>query len=82
MPSGCPDSIRVISGSGPFSPIFQGVWQSLQPEVVTRYLPRASLSAVGSFVPWARAGNAMATVAAIATASTAYSNGMRFIEVS
>ena len=39
--SGCPDSIRVMSGSGPFGPIFSGVWQSLQPPMVTRYWPRA-----------------------------------------
>src|SRR5687767_14553486 len=33
-----------MSGSGPFGPITQGVWQSLQPEVVTRYFPRTALS--------------------------------------
>ena len=40
--SGCPDSIRAMSGSGPFGPIFSGVWQSLQPPMVTRYLPRST----------------------------------------
>src|SRR4030095_122233 len=44
--SGCPDSIRAMSGSGPFGPILSGVWQSLQPPIVTRYLPRST---------WARA---------------------------
>src|SRR5262245_65936086 len=44
--SGWPDSMRLKSGSGPFSPIFSGVWQSLQPAIVTRYLPRATLSDV------------------------------------
>ena len=34
-----------MSGSGPAAPIFHGVWQSLQPATVTRYLPRAALSA-------------------------------------
>ena len=34
--AGCPVSARVMSGSGPFGPIFSGVWQSLQPIVVTR----------------------------------------------
>jgi hypothetical protein len=29
MPAGWPDNIRVMSGSGPFAPIFNGVWQSL-----------------------------------------------------
>src|SRR4030095_15798869 len=43
---GCPDSMRVISGSGPFGPPLKGVWQSLQPPIVTRYLPRSALSAV------------------------------------
>ena len=36
IPSGWPDSIRVISGSGPVLPIFIGVWQSLHPTTVTR----------------------------------------------
>src|SRR5690242_13090920 len=40
--SGWPDSIRVMSFSGPFGPIFHGVWQSLQPRMVTRYLPRST----------------------------------------
>src|SRR5512134_2937429 len=44
MPAGWPESMRVMSGSGPFGPITHGVWQSLHPEVVTRYLPRATLS--------------------------------------
>ena len=34
--SGCPDSMRDMSGSGPCSPILNGVWQSLQPAVETR----------------------------------------------
>src|SRR3954469_13221536 len=40
--SGCPDSIRDMSGSGPLGPILSGVWQSLQPPTVTRYLPRST----------------------------------------
>src|SRR5581483_12165454 len=32
----------VVSGSGPFGPIFFVVWQSLQPPIVTRYLPRST----------------------------------------
>src|SRR5688572_7979056 len=43
--SGWPESMRLMSGSGPLGPTFHGVWQSLHPEVVTRYLPRAALSA-------------------------------------
>ena len=31
-----------MSGPGPFGPIFSGVWQSLQPPMVTRYFPRAT----------------------------------------
>lgn len=31
-----------MSGSGPASLLIQGVWQSLQPATVTRYLPRAT----------------------------------------
>src|ERR687898_861916 len=36
-----------MSGSGPAGPILKGVWQSLQPEVATRYLPRFTFSAFG-----------------------------------
>jgi hypothetical protein len=46
--SGCPDSMRLMSGSGPFGPILNGVWQSWQPEVFTRYLPRAARSGVAA----------------------------------
>jgi hypothetical protein len=35
-----------MSGSGPFGPILNGVWQSMQAEVATRYLPRAAFSTV------------------------------------
>src|SRR5687768_15545814 len=42
--SGWPDSMRVMSGAGPLGPGFHGVWQSLHPAIVTRYLPRATLS--------------------------------------
>src|SRR5688500_14211549 len=38
--AGWPVSMRDMSGSGPFGPIFHGVWQSLQPMVLTRYSPR------------------------------------------
>jgi hypothetical protein len=31
-----------MSGSGPFGPSFHGVWQSLHPMIVTRYLPRST----------------------------------------
>src|SRR5688572_10865136 len=34
-----------MSGSGPFGPIVNGVWQSLHPMTVTRYLPRATEAA-------------------------------------
>src|SRR6185503_20656366 len=37
---GWPERERLMSGSGPFGPIIQGVWQSLQPPIVTRYSPR------------------------------------------
>src|SRR5687768_4691147 len=42
--SGCPESMRVMSGAGPDGPTFHGVWQSLHPAIVTRYLPRETLS--------------------------------------
>src|SRR5262245_46785690 len=39
-----------MSGTGPLSVIFSGVWQSLQPPKFTRYFPRATRSAsVGDF---------------------------------
>ncbi len=40
--AGWPESMSDISGSGPCGPIFHGVWQSLQPMAVTRYLPCAT----------------------------------------
>ena len=36
-----------MSGSGPFGPIFHGVWQSLQPPNETRYSPRTTRAAPG-----------------------------------
>src|SRR5215470_14886157 len=51
--SGWPDRKRDMSGSGPLGPILSGVWQSLQPTALTRYLPRAALPAalVAAMVP-------------------------------
>src|SRR5689334_4025356 len=58
-----------MSGSGPFSPIFQGVWQSLHPAVLTMYLPRATRSAVvgalGVVVASARSHPAVAASAIV-----------------
>jgi hypothetical protein len=42
MPEGWPEKSRATSGSGPFAPIFIGVWQSLHDMIATRYLPRAA----------------------------------------
>src|SRR5438094_10444804 len=59
MFSGCPDSIRVMSGSGPFFPILKGVWQSLQAMTVTRYRPpptRSAEAAAGAAPAGAPAG--------------------------
>src|SRR3982751_5146546 len=39
---GCPESMRDMSGSGPWGPIVMGVWQSLQPVMDTRYRPRST----------------------------------------
>src|SRR4030095_5744214 len=39
--SGCPESIRSMSQATPSGVFFHGVWQSLQPPIVTRYFPRA-----------------------------------------
>ena len=36
-----------MSISGPFGPIFQGVWQSWHPMMSTRYLPRRAEAASG-----------------------------------
>ena len=41
--------MRLMSGSGPAGPIFHGVWQSLQPATVTRYLPRAERLGIAIF---------------------------------
>src|SRR5581483_11063010 len=48
MLSGCPESMRDMSGSGPFGPIFSGVWQSLQEAMVTKYLPRSIWAALSA----------------------------------
>src|SRR5215467_6138889 len=45
--AGWPESMRVMSGSGPFGPSLSGVWQSWQPLVVTRYSPRLTRAASG-----------------------------------
>src|SRR5262245_11118818 len=42
--AGWPVSARVMSGSGPLGPIVHGVWQSLQPIVLTRWAPRSTLA--------------------------------------
>src|SRR5436309_423890 len=42
MSDGCPVRARDMSSSGPFGPIFHGVWQSLQPIVFTRFAPRST----------------------------------------
>ena len=66
--SGWPDSMRLMSGSGPFGPSLNGVWQSWQPLVLTRYLPRAT--GVDASAALAR-GDAVSTVAAsVAIAAT------------
>src|SRR5215470_19589376 len=46
IPSGWPESIFDMSGSGPFGPILNGVWQSLHTMTVTRYFPRSMRLAV------------------------------------
>ena len=46
--AGWPESARLMSGSGPLGPTFHGVWQSWQPEVVTRYLPLATFSSASA----------------------------------
>src|SRR4029450_13873796 len=44
--AGCPDSMSDMSGSSPSGPILWGVWQSWQPAISTRYLPRATTAAL------------------------------------
>ena len=61
--SGCPESIRDMSGSGPLAPIFKGVWQSLQPPTVTRYLPRSTRA-------WVAAADAPPVHAAVPRVAT------------
>src|SRR6476661_2289417 len=46
MADGCPESMSDMSGSGPSGPILWGVWQSWQPLMSTRYLPRATMAAL------------------------------------
>src|SRR5688500_8361303 len=65
-----PDSARVMSGAGPCSVITHGVWQSWHAEVLTMYLPRATLAASGVA---AGASVAVACGSAAATGSRAAS---------
>lgn len=46
--SGCPESIRSTSGSGPSGPFFNGVWQSLQPPIRARYAPRSIIASTAA----------------------------------
>ena len=47
-PSGCPDSRRSTSGSGPCGPGFGGVWQSWQPPIRARYAPRSIMASTAA----------------------------------
>src|SRR5574337_276889 len=48
--AGWPESIRLMSGAGPFGVIVSGVWQSLQPPKSARYWPRATWAALSGTV--------------------------------
>src|SRR5689334_3387656 len=61
--------MRLISGSGPFFPIFIGVWQSWQPEVLTKCRPKATSSA--GVRAWAAAGSGACTLVTDAGAAEA-----------
>src|SRR6187431_1163183 len=65
--SGCPDSMRSMSGSGPLGPILAGVWQSWHADVDTMYLPRSTGFGVGE---GAGAGGAGCAQAAVSTRLT------------
>src|SRR5688572_57788 len=45
---GWPESMRVMSGSGPRGVIVHGVWQSLHTMIFTRYSPRATWGLVAA----------------------------------
>src|SRR6185295_19858769 len=49
-PAGCPDKRRVVSSTGPMAVKILGEWQSLQPPIVTRYLPRTTGSSFAAGV--------------------------------
>ena len=70
-PSGWPESIRERSCSGPFGPIFHGVWQSLHPPIVTRYSPRFTTA-----LPADGFGAASAAPPTTATAAAAHAAQM------
>jgi hypothetical protein len=64
-----------MSGSGPFGPIFAGVWQSWHPIDDTRYSPRLTRSAgdipaepAGACAPAPTPIDAIATAAIVASA--------------
>src|SRR5215813_5694019 len=48
-PSGCPIRSRAGSSSGPFGPIFLGVWQSPQARIETKYFPCSTFFGEGAF---------------------------------
>src|SRR5262245_54869825 len=54
--SGWPESDRSRSASGPFGPIFLGVWQSWQPPPITSILPRSTGDTAGAAGAAAGAG--------------------------
>ena len=59
--SGWPDSMRSMSASGPFGPIFFGVWQSWQPPPMINILPRSTCDIAGAAAGTAPAPGACAT---------------------
>src|SRR5262245_42416220 len=64
--------MRLMSGSGPFGPIFTGVWQSWHADVLTRYLPRSTGETTGAAVAGgAGAGCEQAAIAITSTAAAA-----------
>jgi hypothetical protein len=55
--------MRLMSGSGPFAPIFKGVWQSWQAAIDTKYRPRSTRD--GSFDAFAEEPSHAVPMAAV-----------------
>src|SRR5262249_34384410 len=75
--SRCPDKSREVSSSGPFAPIFFGVWQSLHPIDHTSAFPRSTCE--GAVLATERAAAAVKNVTAESASTGAIRTPVRLM---